>query len=132
MKKVVASLVVLALTFMLIAAVLIATGHASTTRPRPNTLGVAQFYDNPYAYLLALPVDGQVLEGKYTNIRFAPYAAPDLFVQSILFCGDVTPMFDGKTGVLAVTYRAQASRLYQGVACHEILSVFQVKAKEDN
>lgn len=36
MRKVVASLVVLALTFLVIVAVLIATGHASTTNSRPH------------------------------------------------------------------------------------------------
>src|SRR5208337_3902732 len=103
MKRVVAALMALALTFLVIVAVLIATGHASTTKQRPNTLGAPTQFYNPYAYLIALPIDGQILEGKYTNIRFAPYAAPDLFDQSILFCGDVTPMFDGKKGVVAIT-----------------------------
>jgi len=129
MRKVVAALMALALTFLVIVAVLIATGHASTTQPRPNTLGAPSQIYNSYMYLIALPIDGQILEGKYTNIRFAPYAAPDLFDESILFCGDVTGMFDGKKGVVAVTYRIQASRLYQGVACHELLSVFEVTAK---
>ena len=74
MKKVVASLIAFALTFLILAAVLIATGHASPTKARPNTLGVSEVYTNPFTYLLALPLDGQVLEGKYTNIRLAPYA----------------------------------------------------------
>ena len=130
MKKVVAALMALALTFLVIVAVLIATGHASTTQPRPNTLGASNQMYNPFSYLVALPIDGQILEGKYTNIRFAPYAAPDLFDQSILFCGDVTGMFDGKKGVVAITYRTQASRAYRGVGCHELLSIFQIETKE--
>ena len=132
MKKVVASLIALALTFLTIAAILIATGHASTTQPRPNTLGVAQFYDNPYTYLLALPVDGQVLEGKYTNIRFQPYGAAAFYDVSILFCGDVTGKFNGKQGPVVLTYRIQVSHAYRGVACHELLSVFEIPMKEGN
>jgi hypothetical protein len=127
MKKPIALLLIIALVFLVIVAVMIATGQASTTKPLPNTLGVAQFYTNPYTYLLALPLAGQVFEEKYTNIRFAPYAAADLFDVSILFCDDVTEQFKGKQGILVVTYRTQASRLYRGISCHELLSVFEVK-----
>ena len=130
MRKVVASLMALALTFLAIVAVLIATGHASTTQPRPNTLGATNQMYNPFSYLIALPIDGQILEGKYTNIRFAPYAAPNLYDETLLFCGDVTGMFDGKQGVVAITYRTQASRAYRGIGCHELLSIFQIETKE--
>ena len=130
MKRVVASLVVLALTFLVLAAVLIATGHASTTRERPNSIGAINEYNNPYTYLLALPVDGQILEGKYTNIRLQPYGAAAFYDVSILFCGDVTGMFDGKKGPLVLTYRIQASHVYRGVACHDLLSVFEIPTKE--
>ena len=130
MRKVVASLMALALTFLVIVAVLIATGHASTTQPRPNTIGATNQMYNPFSYLIALPIDGQILEGKYTNIRFAPYAAPNLYDETLLFCGDVTGMFDGKQGVVAITYRTQASRAYLGIGCHELLSIFQIETKE--
>lgn len=129
MKKLVASLVALALMFLVLAAVLIATGHATTTNNRPNTLGASQIYTNPYTYLLALPIDGQILEGKYTNIRFQPYATANLYDESVLFCGDVADMFNGKHGPVVVTYRTQASRLYKGSACHALLSVFEVTVK---
>ena len=129
MRKLVVAFVILALTFLAIAAVLIATGHASTTKPRPNTLGVEQFYTNPFTYLVALPMDGQVMEGKYTNIRFAPYATADFYDVSVLFCGDITEKFNGKKGILAVTYRTQASRMYKGVPCHEFVSAFEVSAQ---
>ena len=130
MRKVVAALMTLALTFLVIVAVLIATGHASTTQPRPNAIGAPNQMYNPFSYLIALPIDGQILEGKYTNIRFAPYAAPNLYDETLLFCGDVTGMFDGKQGVVAITYRTQASRAYRGVGCHELLSIFQIETKE--
>ena len=108
---------------------MIALGHAETAKARPNSLGVPQFITNQYSYLLALPLDGQVLDGKYTNIRFWPYGTPSLFDQSVLFCGDVTEVFKGKAGPVVVTYRAQASRAYRGVPCHDLLSVFEVNTK---
>jgi hypothetical protein len=118
--------IILVLLFMLGVAISIAHGK-TTPAPRPNSLEAINQIYNPYTYLLALPIDGQILNERYTNIRFAPYAAPDLYDQSILFCGDVTPMFNGKTGVVAITYRIQSSKMYQGISCHELLSVFQVK-----
>ena len=129
MKKVVALLIVLALTFMAITAALIATGHASTTSGnRPNSLGISETYQNPYTYLLALPMDGQILEGRYTNIRLWPFGTPALYAFSILFCGDVTEKFEGKSGVLVLTYETRAHAMYKGVACQELLGVSEVKA----
>lgn len=104
-----------------------ARAHGTTTpAPRPNSLGVHETYQNPNTYILALPLDGQILDGRFTNIRFAPYAAAALFDQTILFCGDVTEQFEGKTGPVTVTYRTQASGMYRGVGCHELISVFMV------
>jgi hypothetical protein len=128
-KKLVALFTSVAILFLIIAAVLIATGHASTTKARPNSLGVLETYQNPNQYLLALPVDGQILEGQYTNIRFQPFATAALYDETLLFCGNVAYMFDGKRGPVVVTYRKQASRLYKGVACHDLIAVFEVPTK---
>lgn len=129
MQKVLGWFIILALSFLAFVAVMIATAHATPTTNRPNSLGADQLYINPYSYRLALPIDGQVLEGKYTNIRFWPYGTPDLYDETLLFCGDVTPEFNDRKGVLILTFRTQASHLYKGIACHELISVFEVNAK---
>jgi hypothetical protein len=126
MKKLVTGFLIAALSFLVLAAVLIATGHASTTQNHSNSLGVSEIYTNPNRYLLALPVEGQILEG-YTNIRFKPYATYALYDETVLFCGDVTSFFEGKQGVLVITYRARSSRMYKGIGCHEMISVFALK-----
>jgi len=125
-NKVVALIVSVFLAFMLLFAVLIATGHAMPTKDRPNSIGADVIYTNPYSYRLVLPIDGQVWEGKYTSIRFWPYGTPELYDESLLFCGDVSSTFNGRKGVLVLTFRTQASHLYKGVACHELISVFEV------
>lgn len=109
--------------------IMFCVGHTSTTGNRPNSIGADKIYVNPYSYHLALPIDGQVLEGKYTNIRFWPYGTPDLYDESVLFCGDVESEFNGRKGVLVITFRTQASHLYRGVPCHELINVFEVTAK---
>ena len=96
------------------------------TSKRPNGLGVSEIYQNPNTYLIALPVEGQILDGKYTNIRFQPYATAELFDESILFCGNAAEQFDGKSGPVAITYRTRAAGMYRGVGCHELISVFSV------
>ena len=124
------SLLVLALIFLILAAVMIATGHASTTSGnRPNSLGVLETYQNPYAYLLALPIDGQVLDGQFTNIRFWPYGTPSLYDESILFCGDVSNQFTNKP--MVVTYEKQAHHMYQGIPCHELLGAILLKESKE-
>lgn len=129
MKKTIAIVLSVAIMLWVIAALLIAIGHSSTTGNRPNSLGISETMQNPYTYLLALPINGQILDGQYTNIRFQPYGAPALYDESLLFCGDVTDQFDGKHGPVVVTYRKQATRLYKGVACRDLLSVFEVPTK---
>ena len=119
-------IIIAALLFMLGVAVSIAHGK-TTPAPRPNGLGVFETYSNPNTYLFALPVDGQILDGRFTNIRFKPYAASDLYDEMVLFCGDVTDQFNGKTGTVILTYRTQASGKFQGVGCHTLVNVFEVK-----
>lgn len=104
-----------------------AFGHVEAQRP--NSLGVTETYQNPNTYLLALPVDGKILDGRFTNIRFQPYNAAALFDASLLFCGDVTEQFDGKRGPVVVTYLTRASGMYQGIGCHELVSVFTVNGQ---
>jgi hypothetical protein len=93
----------------------------------PNGLGAPEYTSNSYSYLVALPIGGEILDGKFTNIRFSPYGAPILFDYSLLFCGDVSDKFTGKQGVLAITYETRAHAMYRGVACRELLGVFEVK-----
>jgi|ERR1017187_4782858 hypothetical protein len=111
--------------FMICVAVSIAHGTV-TPSPLPNSLGVNETYQNPNSYLLALPLDSQILDGRFTNIRFKPYATPVLFDETVLFCGDVIEMFEGKQGTVIVTYRTRAAGRYQGVGCHNLISVFEV------
>ena len=103
--------------------------HGTTTPNRANSLGVSETYLNPYTYMLGLPIAGQVIDEKFTNIRFLPFGTPQIYDESILFCGDVTELFDGKRGVLAVAYETRAHAMYHAVACHELLGVFEVPAK---
>jgi len=103
--------------------------HAEPTKHIENGIGVPEYTSNPWSYILALPLDGEVLDGKYTNVRVSPFGAPMLYDENLLLCGDVSETFNGKMGTLVFVYRTQASRVYQGVACHELKSIFEVPTK---
>ena len=133
MKNVVVAYIVFVLIFLVIAAVLIGTGHASTTKARPNSLGVDQVYENNNGYLLALPVEATRV-GDDVNIRYQPYNTPALYDESLLFCGDVSAYFhnsDGspKRGVLVIVYDKVGHHMYSGMACHEIVNVFTMEVQ---
>jgi hypothetical protein len=121
-KTLIPLLIVLALLFSTAAVA------GSSKEKRYNSSDVSEPYQNPNTYLFALLIDGKILDGRFTNIRFQPYKTAVLFDESVLFCGDVTEQFDGKTGPVVVTYLTRAAGKYQGIGCHELLSVFQVIA----
>jgi hypothetical protein len=121
------ALILFAVTVVLILASSMA--HCTTSAPRPNSLGLDQVYTNPNTYLLAVPLEAVALEdGKYVTIRFAPYNTYALYDESILFCGvDSVRKFEGKSGVVVVTYETRAHTMYRGLGCHELVNVFEVK-----
>ncbi len=108
----------------LLFALAVARAFAEPTN-RPNSLGVTQFYTNPNMYMFGVIVDGRVMDGA-TLIRFQPFETMSLYTEPILFCGDVSEQFANKRGPMVVTYSRVAHRLYRGVACHEIGSIFEV------
>jgi hypothetical protein len=108
---------------------MIALGKAEPINNRPNSLGVTESYQNPNTYLLALPVDATVLDGgKYIAIRFEPFYTAALYDETVLFCdGNSVDQFQGKSGVLIITYETRAHQMYKGIACHHLIAVFEVK-----
>jgi len=114
--------------FLILGCVSTVVATAHTEKNRPNSLGVEESYQNPNIYLFAEPLDGKIMDS-VTNIRFQPYATPALYDESILFCGNVAGDFEGKRGPMVVTYRRAADRIYKGLACHDLISVFEVKSE---
>jgi len=112
----------------IIFALAVARAYASPSKPRPNTLGVNEIYQNPNTYLIAEPVEVTFMrdekERTYTNVRFQPFNTAAYFDESILFCGTVD---DLKRLPMAITYLTRAGQMYKGIACHEFISAFEVK-----
>lgn len=130
MRKVYA-FITLALFFLAFVAFAISFGRAATTgKNRANSLGVTEVYTNPNVYMFGVLTDGTIIGGDhddiYTNVRFQPYATMGLYDESILLCGNEAESFKGKHGPLLMTYHRIASRAFKGIACHDLVSVFEV------
>jgi hypothetical protein len=96
-----------------------------TERPRPNTLGVSQFYENPYIYMFGAATDVNIFDKdgqKYTNVTFQPFGASMLYTENIMFVG--IPI--EHTGVYIVTYERAAGRVFEGVPAHYALKAFEI------
>ena len=101
-----------------------------TTSSRPNSLGAPQEYQSPYSYFLGSARKVTILgsdEKAFTNVEFAPYGASMLNTETIMFCGDVAGGWDTRTKVYV--YRRIPHTSYQGVACHELIRVFNVEGQ---
>ena len=95
---------------------------------RVNATGAVIEYSNPNSYLYGSVIDGNMLHdehGAYTNVRFSPFHTFALYDETILFCGDQAAKFF--EGPMVVTYRTRASRMHEGVACHDLISVNRVE-----
>jgi len=97
--------------------------HCRTSAPpRDNAFGALIYQDNPNQYLMVQVRSGKIFtRGKriYTNLSVAPTNTYGLFNQSVTFCGDQSDMFDGKNGVLVLTY----SKVMHETDCYDLYRV---------
>jgi hypothetical protein len=109
-------------------ALAVARAYAIPSKPRPNTLGVYEIYQNPNTYLIAEPLDAVFMQDEkehtYTNVRFQPLNTAAYYDESVLFCGTVESF---KRLPMAITYLTRASQMYKGIACHEFVSAYEIK-----
>jgi hypothetical protein len=96
-----------------------------------NSLGVPMFQDNPYTYKAGTVIDViGIKNGKGMVIRLQPTRTYALFTEDILFCDFPIDMFQGMMNPILLTYKTQDSRSIDGIGCHELVQVDQIKSKE--
>jgi hypothetical protein len=126
--------------FWLIVAVLVlitcivGTAHCATRGParnqtQSNAIGFEPYFTNPYNYEFASVSGGAVLKNDkgdlFTAVQFQPAHTFALYTEQVLFCGNVSDQFH--RGPLVVTYERQGHKMLDGVACHNLESVNEVK-----
>jgi hypothetical protein len=126
-EKFVVNIVVPFLILLAIVTALALVVHATTTS-HSNSIGVPMSQDNPYTYkvgsvaVAGMPEDAIVL-------RIQPLATYSLFTEDILFCNrnSVAEMFEGKTIPVVLTYKTKATHMVQGIGCHALIRVDELK-----
>lgn len=123
----VSAAIVLFLLMALMATCFAPLARGTTSRPRPNSLGLSQTYQNPYVYMFGT-IDRADVLSTATIVDFKPFGASLLGTESILFCGDLSRDLEGgdNTTLYVFTYRQQTSRTYHGIGCHEIFRILQL------
>ena len=121
----------LLLVLLLILTLLGAKGAfgAIATKHHDNGLGVVMRQTNPYTYIEGHVADFSLV-GPGVNMRIQPRGMYSLFDENILFCDydNVAINFEhAKSGVLVLTYETVAHRTIEGVGCHTLVHVDEVK-----
>ena len=115
----------------------VATGHGAITKQAgsKNSIGYEPYYTNPYQYMYGSAVAGQVLKDAkgrlFTTMVFQPSHTFQLYTEEVLFCGNQAEQFNGEAGrPLVITYERVAHQKVDGIGCHQLESVDEVKDKE--
>ena len=109
---------------------LLSTSKAAVGKKHDNSLGVTMFLDNPNTYRA-----GAVTSVAYVHdglvVRIQPIGTYSLFTEDILFCGASPDMFLNKSNPMVLTYRTKASRMVDGIGCHELINVSSLKTTKE-
>ena len=113
------------------------TGHCAITQQAgsKNSLGSVIEYTNPNSYLLGAIEGGEVIKDPagrlYTLLTVQPAETFALYTEQLFLCGNRAEDFNGRAHKpLVLTYKRQASRMYGGLACQELKSVYELKDEE--
>src|ERR1039458_6581246 len=107
---------------------LLASAAHATTKPQKTCWlpegCVVQYQTNPFTSKAGtVAVSGLVDDA--VVLRIQPLATYSLFTEDILLCNreKVEQLFTNKRNPVLLTYKTQASRIVQGVGCHELVRV---------
>jgi hypothetical protein len=123
-----------ALVLWLVVIALVATGHGAISKKpsNDNAFGAVIDFSNPNTYKEGNVVAMAYLEGDQGIVaRIQPVGTYTLFTEDILFCGAPVEQFIGKSNPIVLTYETKAHRTVQGVGCHVLKHVDEIKASKD-
>jgi hypothetical protein len=94
---------------------------------------VIQYTENPYTYKVGTATMVGTPDGAFV-VRIQPLGTFSLFTEDILFC-DYKGVFESgmlanKHNPLVLTYHTRALRLVQGIGCHTLVRVDEMKTQE--
>jgi hypothetical protein len=89
------------------------------------------YQDNPYTYKAGAITTVSRVDGALV-VRMQPTGTYALFTEDIMLCdyvngGDIVNAFIGKKNPMVLTYGTQAHRTVQGVGCHQLVRVDELR-----
>lgn len=128
MRRVAAAIALILFVLAVLTIGLTGFAHGAVSKKHDNSLGVVQYQNNPFTYFEGSLVSGATIDSA-VNLRFSPRQTYGLFTQDILFCDydNVAEKFAGKKGLVVLSYETVAHRTIQGIGCHSLRSVDEVK-----
>ena len=117
------------ITVGMILGMLIGFGHCTTTSSRSNSIGTVQYQENPFTYKVGSVVGAFEVKNSAPDmvVRVQPLATYSLFTEDILICGEPVDMLQGKKNPLVLTYETVAHRTIEGIGCHRLVGIDEVK-----
>jgi hypothetical protein len=111
---------------------LVNLAHGAVGKRHDNSLGTVMYMDNPMSYVAgSVTAIAYVDEGKGIVVRVQPIGTYSLYTEEKLFCNPgAVEKFKNVGNPMVLTYRTKASRLIEGIGCHELVSVDGLKPKE--
>ena len=116
----------------MVVTLLTCAGHCSVSTKRSNAFGAVTYTNNPYTYLAGSVESAFDIEDeKALVVRIQPISTYMLFSSDILLCGYPLNMFVDKSNPVILVYETQAHRLVEGIGCHNLVSVREVKPEKE-
>jgi hypothetical protein len=109
--------------------ILASTAHCAVGKKHDNSLGVVMEFDNVFTYKAGSVVAVAYVDGGIV-VRMQPLGMYSLYTEDILLCGSPVLLFENKTNPMVLTYRTKASRLIEGIGCHELNNVSSLKTEK--
>lgn len=128
MRRVAAAIALILFTLAVLLIGFTGFAHGAVSKKHGNSLGVVQYQSNPFTYIEG-SISNASLVGTGVNLRLQPRGVYSLFTQEILFCDydTVAEKFAGKHGLVVLTYETVAHRSIEGIGCHDLRSVDEIK-----
>jgi hypothetical protein len=105
------------------------TAHCATTSAKKhnNSIGALMYVNNPYTYIAGSVTAGFAVEQNLV-LRVQPLSTYSLFTQDLLFCDSPVELLDGKSNPVVLVYETVSHRAVEGIGCHNLVRVEELKS----
>ena len=107
-----------------------AESQGAVSKKHDNSIGSLMYMDNPMTYKAGAITSVAYVGHEGLSVRMQPIGTYGLFTEEFLFCDANPDRFLNQTNPMVLTFRTKASRMIDGIGCHELVNVSSIKPKE--